>query len=125
MRLFTIRSSLKSSTGVLDFRLQARNCNYTGAPSANCFGYYYSCCCCFQAAVNLFQLDINIEGSDNDDNMNSVTITPVYRASGAGKRKGSIPLKTIPKASLVQVEPVDLSLKKEEGELVVDLSLRR
>ena len=58
--------------------------------------------------------------------MNSVTITPVYRAvSGAGKRKGSIPLKTVPKASLVQVEPVDLSLKKPEGELVVDLSLRR
>lgn len=57
--------------------------------------------------------------------MNSVTITPVYRASGAGKRKGSMPLKTVPKASLVQVEPVDLSLKKEEGELVVDLSLRR
>ena len=58
--------------------------------------------------------------------MNSVTITPVYRASGAGKRKGSIPLKTVPKSSLVQVEPVDLSLKKDEGgELVVDLSLRR
>ncbi len=62
----------------------------------------------------------------------SVTITPIFRATGAGKRKGSMPLKSVPKHTTatamalpsavtvtkveddqdaVQAEPVDLSIK--------------
>ncbi len=61
----------------------------------------------------------------------SVTITPIFRASGAGKRKGSIPLRAMPRPTgpsghSPQVEPVDLSIHKthhlEESALVVDLS---
>jgi len=82
----------------------------------------------------------------------SVTITPIFRATGAGKRKGSIPLKTMPRLQPIeqkphiiptststispQVEPVDLSVHRSSLEddvsnsthsvqpLVVDLSRR-
>jgi len=62
----------------------------------------------------------------------SVTITPIFRASGAGKRKGSLPLKAMPKVlpTSPQVEPVDLSINKKTQDdyssatLVVDLSIR-
>ncbi len=44
-----------------------------------------------------------------------VTITPIFKTSGAGKRKGSVPLKTVGKSAAtdqgVQMEPVDLSVK--------------
>jgi krueppel-like factor 8/12 len=47
----------------------------------------------------------------------SVTITPIFRASGAGKRKGSIPLKSVSRLpASVQVEPVDLSLRSKNNE---------
>ena len=72
----------------------------------------------------------------------SLTITPIIKASGACKRKASNPLKMKPEnhSNLVQMEPVDLSLKKDQevvaennnkyaytssADLVVDLSLKR
>ena len=81
----------------------------------------------------------------------SVTITPIFRASGAGKRKGSMPHKTMPRLQPIeqrsqhpsstsaagqQVEAIDLSVHRSVAEedtnnsthsvqpLVVDLSRR-
>ena len=75
----------------------------------------------------------------------SVTITPIFRASGANKRKGSVPFKTVPRsaaaastvssgaiassaATSVQVEPVDLSVNKspshEETTLNNEVTIR-
>jgi len=80
----------------------------------------------------------------------SVTITPIFRASGANKRKGSVPFKTVPRSvatasttassdaiasssppatSSVQVEPVDLSVNKspcrhEETALTDEVTIR-
>ena len=80
----------------------------------------------------------------------SVTITPVFRASGAGKRKGSMPLKTMPRLQSIeqrppqqqqpppltstsvaspQVEPVDLSVHRsgmhpEEGVSISNHSIQ-
>jgi krueppel-like factor 8/12 len=43
----------------------------------------------------------------------SVTITPIFRASGANKRKGTVPFRAVPRSpASVQVEPVDLSIHK-------------
>jgi len=81
----------------------------------------------------------------------SLTITPIFKASGACKRKGSTPLKALAKSpgmvngnstdTSVQMEPVDLSVRSGELEshhhhvhhhhqnnnnnFVVDLSLKR
>ena len=68
----------------------------------------------------------------------SLTITPIIKASGACKRKGSLPLKV---EASVQMEPVDLSLRSQITEahhssnitlirsdspaLAVDLSVKR
>jgi krueppel-like factor len=59
-----------------------------------------------------------------------VTITPVYKASGACKRKIFTPLRAMPKPeeNQIQQEPVDLSLKTwsaKNPDFVVDLSLKR
>ena len=81
----------------------------------------------------------------------SLTITPIFKASGACKRKGSTPLKTLAKIpssadnndTAVRIEPVDLSVRSSDLEthhvhhphlhhnnnnnnnFVVDLSLKR
>ena len=62
-----------------------------------------------------------------------LTITPVYKASGACKRKIFTPLRAMPKMDdgHVQQEPVDLSLKTWSAaslltpDFIVDLSLKR
>ena len=62
-----------------------------------------------------------------------LTITPVYKASGACKRKIFTPLRAMPKMDdgQVQQEPVDLSLKTWSAaslltpDFIVDLSLKR
>ena len=56
----------------------------------------------------------------------SLTITPIFKASGACKRKISTPSKVSENAA-VQMEPVDLSLKTTENNnnLVVDLSMKK
>ena len=59
-----------------------------------------------------------------------VTITPVYKASGACKRKIFTPLRAMPKPeeNQIQQEPVDLSLKTwsaKNPDFIVDLSLKR
>ena len=103
------------------------------------------------AAVNLFQL---VTAHHSDDILSeshhggvsvatrgmhhassTVTITPIFRATGAIKRKGSIPLRNVakitaaqvgaPGSTTVQVEPVDLSVQRTaQPPLVVDLSMR-
>jgi len=74
--------------------------------------------------------------------MHSVTITPIFRATGAGKRKGSIPLKTMPRLQTIeqrsllqhsssptsavtaspQVEAIDLSIHRTSTVMDEDTS---
>ena len=61
-----------------------------------------------------------------------LTITPMYKASGACKRKIFTPLRAMPRPEegQVQQEPVDLSLKtwsanNSNPDFIVDLSLKR
>lgn len=76
----------------------------------------------------------NMEGRRDEE----ITITPVYKASGACKRKIFTPLRAFPKVedqnqNQHQVEPVDLSLKTWSSlkssscspDYIVDLSLKR
>ena len=71
-------------------------------------------------------------GPPNPQPINSggLTITPVLKTSGAGKRKGSTPFKSLTKTPDVQMEPVDLSVKSHDlieanNNCVVDLSIKR
>ncbi len=57
----------------------------------------------------------------------NLTITPILKATGACKRKGSMPMKAKPEPE-VQNEPVDLSIRPPNDlndNVVVDLSVKR
>lgn len=57
----------------------------------------------------------------------SVTITPIFRVSGAGKRKGSMPLKTMPRLQPIEQRSQHPSSTSAAGQQVeaIDLSVHR